>query len=141
MAYIFKQKLKLSDLASLAIAPKRVLIYEPEKDLAALYAYYLSEQNFEIKHCLDFEAIRQSVINFQPNLLIFSTDSPDNLPKIRLFPVALIKEFPSLRVISTGYNLSGQGIGELMAIGVISHINRRLSRPQDLAILVTTLLQ
>lgn len=140
MDYIFKQKLQLADLAGLQSRPKRILIYEPESDLAALYAYYLREHNFEIKHCFNTDAIRQHVVSFQPHLLIFSADGPELSLKIKPIAATLIKEFPGLNLVSTGYSVSGRRIGELMSIGVISHINRRLSRPQDVVDVVKMVL-
>jgi hypothetical protein len=114
------------------------VIFEPEEYLAALYGYYLREHNFDIKHCPDIDKLRSLIISFQPELLVLNADVPG---KVSVIPAGLINEFPDLKVISTGYNLNGQGIGELMANGVICHINRRLSRPQDLVILVETILK
>ena len=141
MAYLFKQKLNLSDLAGLARDRKRILIYEPEEYLGTLYSHYLRTHNFDIKHCPDLKRLREYIITFEPDLLIFSLGLGDGFPKDFLTPNRLIKEFPNLKIISTGYNLSSQKIGELMATGVVSHINRRLSRPQDLALIVKTILQ
>jgi len=139
MAYIFKQKINLADLAALGQEPKKVLIYEPESELGALYAHYLRAHNFDIRHCPYLASIRQFIAEFEPHLLIFNAESSQALLEIsrvsRNFPAG----FP--RLISTGYNLSGQKIGELMSAGVASHINRKLSRPQDLAILVETILK
>ncbi len=140
MTYIFKQKLNLSDLVNLKNQPKRILIHEPHGDLAALYAYYLKDYNFEIKHCGNLDAIQQCSKNFSPHLLIFNVDEPQAFPKIILIAKILTKELPDLNLISTGYNLNGQELSKLMALGVNSHLNRKLSRPQDLAVLVTTIL-
>jgi hypothetical protein len=140
MSYIFKQKFQLSDLAGLRQERKRIVIFEPEEYLAALYGHYLYAHNFDIKHCWNINKLREAIINFQPELLIFCADTSQPLLKTSLIPGGLISEFPNLKVVSTGYNLNSQGIGELMAVGVISHINRRLSRPQDIVEIVKTLL-
>ncbi len=136
----FKQKLNLLDLAGLQHQPKRILIHEPESDLAALYFYYLREHNFEIQHCNSSDEIRQAVLVFKPHLLIFNVDGLGSFSKMGLITKILSKEFPDLNLISTGYNLNGQGLTELMSLGVTSHLNRKLSRPQDLAVLVKTVL-
>jgi hypothetical protein len=141
MTYIFKQKINLQDLAALSREAKRVLIFEPEDNLAALYAYYLSIHNFDIKHCLHLAALSRFISDFRPHLLIFNAEAPQVLFEIRRISASLPMDIERPSLISTGYNLSGQKIGELMSAGVASHINRRLSRPQDLAILVETVLK
>jgi hypothetical protein len=141
MAYIFKQKINLADLVGLTRESKRVLIYEPQNDLAALYAHYLKVHNFDIKHCLHLPAIRQLMLEFKPHLLIFNAEQPHVLSEIKRTTQRLGSDYIVPSLISTGYNLSGQEIGELMSYGVSSHINRKLSRPEDLAILVEAILK
>jgi DNA-binding NtrC family response regulator len=141
MNYIFKQKLQLADLASLDRAPKRILIFEPEQYLSALYGHYLARHNFDIKHCTELGELRKLLLNFNPELLVLSLDNTELLPKVSQMPRRLVNEFPSLKVISTSYNLNNESIGELMRSGVVSHINRRLSRPQDLVAIVKTILE
>ena len=53
MAYLFKQKLQINELAGLSQPNFRVLVYEPEEYLGALYAHYLAAHNFDIRHCPD----------------------------------------------------------------------------------------
>jgi len=140
MAYFFKQKLNLADLAGLSAAPKRILIYEPEDYLAALYAYYLRLHNFDIKHCPNLSQVGQMTTAFRPHLLIFAADGLWNGVKTSGLILSLSRKFPDLHFLTTGYNLSHQGIKEFMSAGVESHLNRRLSRPQDIVEIVSTLL-
>ena len=138
--YLFKQKLNLADLAGLTILPKRILIYEPETYLAALYAHYLRLHNFDIKHCPDLRGIHQLILSFQPHLLIFCADDHKIAAEFPGLVLSLSRRFPDLHFLATGYNLSHQGIKELMSAGVQSHLNRRLCRPQDIVHIVETLL-
>ncbi len=141
MAYIFKQKLNLTDLAGLTILPKRILIYEPEIYLAALYAHYLRQHNFDIRNCFNLDKVNGMIISFQPHLLIFCTDglkAPFKAPGLIL---ALSRKFPNLSFLTIARELSHQGTKDLMDAGVLGHLNRSLSRPQDVVEVVKTLLQ
>ena len=139
MAYIFKQQLNLKDLADLDSQPKRILIYEPESYLAALYRHYLSEHNFDIKHCSNLAEVGKIIKDFQPHLLIFSADG-DSFKYPGMIS-SLSRAFPGLQLLTTGYNLSNQSIKTLMDAGVLGHLNRRLSRPRDVADVVNAVLQ
>jgi DNA-binding NtrC family response regulator len=138
MTYIFKQQLNLRDLADLESQPKRILIYEPESYLAALYCHYLNKHNFDIKHCSNLAEVGRSIKDFQPHLLIFSADG-DSFKSPGMIS-SLSRAFPGLQLLTTGYNLSSQSIKTLMDAGVLGHLNRRLSRPQDIVEIVKTLL-
>lgn len=66
MAYLFRQKLYLKDLAGLSAPPKKILISEPESYLSALYGHYLEAHNFDIKHCPRLDQIKAALANFSP---------------------------------------------------------------------------
>jgi hypothetical protein len=141
VAYLFKQKLNLTDLAGVTVIPKRILIYEPETYLAALYAHYLRMHNFDIKHCPNLSEVTDMIISFQPHLLIFCADGitpPFRAPSLIS---ALNRRFPELSLLTTARDLGHQGTKDLMDAGVLGHLNRNLSRPQDIPILVKTILQ
>ena len=140
MPYIFKQKLNLSDLAGFATLPKRILIYEPEDYLAALYAHYLRQHNFDIKHCPNLSQVSEMIASFQPHLLIFCADGREAAFKASGLISTLSRRFPDLGLITTARDLSRQGIKDLMDAGVLGHLNRGLSRPQDIPVLVKTIL-
>ena len=141
MAYLFRQKLNISELVDLAQAPKRILIHEPEEYLSALYAHYLRAHNFDVKHCPNWDKISAMVKSFRPQVFIFSADAlvPHTNVKIWGLLSGLVSDFPNLKLISTGLGNSSP-LKELMAAGVLGHINRKLSRPQDLAIIVKSIL-
>lgn len=140
MAYIFKQKLNLADLAGLDVLPKRILIYEPKDYLAELYAHYLRLHNFDIMHCPNLSEVSKMIAGFKPHLLIFCADGQDAALKTSGMISVLSRRFPDLRLLTTAHDLSRQGINDLMGAGVVSHLNRRLSRPQDIVHIVETLL-
>jgi hypothetical protein len=134
MSYVYRQKLKLSELANLPDLPNRVMIYEPENYLGALYGHYLGFHNFEVRLQADARELSGAVSAFAPHLLIFSADQEGFKFLLR----GLTQNFPELKVVTTAYNLSQQSIAELMSLGTLGHINRRFSRPKDLAMLVKT---
>jgi len=140
MTYLFKQKLNLSDLADFSRAGEKILVYEPDAYLADLYRHYLRVHNFDVKHCPDLARISEQISEHRPKLVIFNTDSPGAWLKVKTMLSALIAAFPGLRVVSTAYNINAQGLSELMSLGVSSHINRRLSRPEDLVVIVKNIL-
>lgn len=135
MAYIIKQKLKLEDLANVAKPPLRVLLYEPDSDLGQLYVYYLQANDFEVWHHQDFSSIRQAISSFQPQLLLLSSDGQFSVAGFQ----SVLSQFPGLKAVSFGYNLKHEAISQLMRAGILSHINRRLTRPNDLAVIVKSL--
>jgi hypothetical protein len=137
MAYIFKQKLQISDLANLERPLFRVLIYEPEEYLGGLYEHYMKNHNFDIRHCVSLHEINYCLQSFEPELLVYNTDSDKDFSRGRM----VFKNYPSLKIITTAYNISHEDARGLMALGVLSHINRRFSRPSDLATLAKTLLE
>lgn len=138
MRYLFKQKLNLSDLVNFKGVQKKVLIYEPQEYLAALYSHYLRLHNFDIKHCPEFGKLKTMITDFCPELLIFNVEAETKSKENPSFNFK--RHFPGLLVVTIGYNLGSESLKSLMNAGVSSHINRKLSRPQDVAVVVNTLL-
>ena len=136
MPYIFKQKINLQDLVPTENRIVKILIYEPEEYLAGLYRLYMHPYNFHIKHCLEVTELLGNLAVFEPELLIYNADTGKNF----LLNKTLFKNYPSLKIITTAYNISHEQVRKLMDHGVSSHINRRFSRPADVATLVATVL-
>lgn len=128
MTYIFKQKLKIQDLADVEIKIPKILIYEPHNYLAQLYSHYLTMHNFEAKHCQELNNLLDHIVFFEPQGLVFNVDSQEGI----VFAKNIFKKFPNIKVITTAYNISHENIRLVMDFGSISHINRRFSRPVDL---------
>ena len=136
MAYIYRQKLNLSELVDLPKISRRVVVYEPNDYLGALYRHYLRAHNFDVKHCPDLLLLKETVAAFAPGLLVFCADAGRTGVILKNFS----QNFPSLKIVTTAYNLNQEEVSSLMAFGVQSHINRRFSRPQDLVLLARTLI-
>ena len=139
MPYIFKQKLQIQELVDLQQPIKRILIHEPEEYLAALYQHYLQVHNFDIKHCPVLESLEVSAKNFAPDVLIFNIGENHNSKAEWLLKFK--KDFPEAGVITTGFNTNSEILKLLLSAGISSHINRKLTRPQDIAVVVKSMLQ
>ena len=140
MPYLFKQKLNIGDLIALNTEAKRVLIFEPEEYLSGIYAYHLSNQDFEVVERRDLYETASALSLYKPHLLVFNAEFLGGTKKNKTWLLSVKKDYPQLHVVTTGYNLSSEGVGELMAAGISSHLNRRLTRPQDLAVIVKSIL-
>lgn len=139
MSYIFKQKLRIEDLVDLPARANRVLIHEPEEYLAALYGSYLRAHNLEVNYCQSVSLLSDSVKVFSPHLLIFNLEGDNEQSKISWL-LNFKENFPSILVVTMGFNTGGETLKQLMPAGLSSHINRRLIRPQDIVDVVRALL-
>ena len=140
MPYIFKQKLHIQDLAGADKALRRVLIFEPEEYMGALYHSHLRMHNFEVRHCAELNMVVSVAEDFLPNLLVFNIDHPQSTNSKGRWLVNFRQRFPHVCLITTGFNIDVELLKQLMPSGPVSHLNRRLTRPQDLAVLAKTLL-
>lgn len=141
MAYIFKQKFNIGELARLPKAVNKVLIAEPEEYLLALYCYHLSGSDFFVRPCREVDAVYSQVVDFVPQLLIINQDfllaggAPEG------FMRRLRKSNPSMRIVTLGNKTSASDLKGLMAAGPNAHIDRSLTKPQDIIAVARTLLK
>ncbi len=140
MAYMFRQKLRLEDLAGFEAPAKKVLVFEPEEYLGALYSHYLRMHAFEVMHCLERENLQSSLLAFAPHLLVFNADAESDFAARRARLLECKNSKPDLLIVTTALNASSKDVSDLMSAGVLSHINRNFSRPQDLGLVVRALL-
>jgi hypothetical protein len=141
MAYLFRQKFKVDDLANLTAEKIPVLIFSADSFLAQIYAAYLRAHNLEVKHCQDELMLKDSLLRFAPRLLLADANFFSSIGGNWLGPINIKRDFPSLLVVTVGRGLGAESLAKLMRAGVSSHVDRRFSRPQDLAVVVKTLLQ
>ncbi len=134
--YIFKQKLQIRDLAGIQSLRKKILIYEPEPYLSALYAHYLRVHNFDVKHCPSLDVLRDEAEIILPDVLVFSAEHDKAIAWLLNFT----KSFPNILVVTTGFKADSEVLKQFMSAGVSGHINRRLTRPQDLGVIIKSLL-
>lgn len=140
MAYLFRQKLDLRGLAGRDVLPKLVIVAEAEEYLSALYSYYLHNHNFEVLRCRQPKQLAGLMEHYPPHLLIFNPRFYGDISATVKFLGSVRKVYPLLPVVTVGSGISSQELGQLMACGIMSHIDRRLSRPSDIVIIAKTLL-
>lgn len=141
MAYLFREKFKVSDLAVLQQRPDMlVLIMEPEDYLRELYAKHFSDNDIKVVHCTRAEELFEHVRISDPQLLLVNIDALDRFSRM-LGLLKLIKaSFNHLPVVAISGGLDADGLKELMDIGISSHIDRRFTRPADVVHVVKAIL-
>ena len=140
MSYIFREKLNLLDLVGKEKQYQRVLTVGMEDYLGELYGRYLASHNLAVAHCASLDTTHEHIEQFQPHLVVLSLEQVKGQRPLLslLYQIKLL--YPSLLVVSVGYNTDHELLRKMMSAGVCSHLDRRLSRPQDLVAVVTTLL-
>lgn len=124
MAYLFKQKLILPSTTPASL----VFVVEPEEYLLDLYCKYLMAETFMVKGFRTLEDIDTSR-TLSPDVVILNTAllrQPD-------FPKFKADFLPApVKIISIGIIEDQNIVSKLMSLGVAGHLERRLSRLQDL---------
>lgn len=128
MAYLFKQRLILPSTTPASL----VFVVEPEEYLLDLYCKYLIAETFVVKGFKALEDIGAGSA-FAPDVVVLNTAllrQPD-------FPKFKSDFLPApVKIISIGIVEDQDIISKLMSLGVAGHLERRLSRPQDLVEIV-----
>jgi len=141
MDYFFKQKFNITELADRPAPSLKIIIMETEEYLVALYTRYLQAHDFVALHCKEAGGLKDLIVYHQPDLLIIGSGAvldPAFLLEL-LFDIKRI--FSTLPVITIGNNISPQMLKQLMSAGISGHIDRRLSKPEDVVAVVKTILQ
>ncbi|MDR3643012.1 MAG: hypothetical protein P4L74_05295 [Candidatus Doudnabacteria bacterium] len=141
MAYLVKQKFNVADLARIPEKKNRVLIYGSDLYLCQLYASYLRLCRLETRHCASQDLVANVLSGFMPSLLLVDLDSLSYSGDSWLKNLNFNRDFPSLLIVTISGNSDSKSVAKLMSAGVSSHINRKFSRPQDVAEVVKVLLQ
>lgn len=140
MAYVTLEKFNLFELLPLERPVKIVGLLEPEDDLAGLYRRYLGEQGLEVHRRRFRQELQPLMASVNPDLLLVNSEA---FEKSKLAIVAvrqLLSSYPRLLIVTVGFNTEPEDFKNYMSAGVASHINRKHSKPQDVATIVKTLL-
>ncbi len=135
MPYVYKQKFNIADLVHLPPSETGVVIYEPEEYLAALYGYHLQLADFTVKFCRQFSQLPAVVRTYQPQALLLNPQS-ERMALFKPLIQLLLRDTPSLKVITISLSIEPEKIKQLMASGVVSHIDRHLTQPRDVVHIV-----
>lgn len=144
MALVIREKFHISDLIPLEDEELTVVLVEPDWYLAKLYQRYLSAHNFVVHHSSQKENLEEDLhvilARVSPKVLIVNPDIFENSWRAAQMIAGVGASFPSIMIVSVGYDTPAEDLRELMGAGVVSHINRRSSRPKDVASIVKALI-
>jgi DNA-binding NtrC family response regulator len=141
MAYLFREKINLLDLANLEQKNSRVLTVGVEDFLRDLYEAYLKKSEIALAHCKSVDAAHSYIKIYQPELLILGVEQLRSFQPTLSFLYQVRLFYPSLPVVSVGFDTDHQFLRQAMSAGVCSHIDRRHTRPQDVVLIVKSLLR
>lgn len=140
MAYLFRQKLKISDLVVLEQNLQKILLAEAEEYRSALYSQYLSSETQVVLRCGDLYDLAGQIRKHSPHLLVLSVEMVPGFTRAVSLLRRLRSDYPGLQIVTLGHGLDADEVKQLMGTGVCGHVDRRFSRPQDLAEIVRTIL-
>jgi hypothetical protein len=128
MQYIFKKSYRLAFPAG---SEPSLLLAEPEAEARALYARHLAGLSSQLVLCGDLEEVALLVRESKPDLVIISA-SGDFGRLVRCLERAKASH-PPVSIITLGHGIPVEALDQLMGLGVSVHINRGITRPQDVA--------
>jgi len=140
MQYLYKEKLNLLELFQIPAESKTVLLAEPEEYLLALYSGYLTNNNFSVKPCSQIRQLDGIIKKHSPDLLLFSVHFYEDISQGLDFLNSLSRDYPTLPVVTLGHNVGNDILKDLMSTGIVSHIERKLTRPKDIVVVAKTIL-
>ncbi|MEK7618348.1 MAG: hypothetical protein AAB410_04330 [Patescibacteria group bacterium] len=137
MAYITKQKFNIRELVGSLPPTKTILLVINEENLREIYRRQLIEHNFQVNTAVFADVVAMARYLNSADLLIveLANTSDEKLEFLRI----ITKDFSNLPVITVGHTISGNILEKVMSLGVVSHLDRKFSRPADLALMVKTL--
>lgn len=109
-----------------------VVLYEPHEFLSRMYRRHLENIQFRVIVCDELGNLLELIRKNRPHVLIAAIGS--SLEGISLDELAIVNDnFPYLHVVTLSDNLEDADISSLMKLGVSSHVNRKFTRPRDIA--------
>jgi DNA-binding NtrC family response regulator len=140
MAYVFRQKLNINDLVDhLPVAPK-VLVAEIEPELGKMYCMHLADQKLQAHHCNLPDRLHIMLKEVWPDVLVCGTDFFQDHDYLVVQLDFVRKQHPLLKIITIGENLGVAEMKQLMRYGISGHLEKQLTRPTDVALIVRGLL-
>ena len=146
MAYLFKQQFNINDLiAERAVNPSvvsvvPVVVVEPEIYLAKLAEKYLLAAGLQVNYCANPVLLTEFLRRTSSSALLINPAAYMEIKHAAKAIADIRDNFPRLAVVTIAHNLEAEELGQLMSAGIASHINRKLSRPQDVADIIKTLI-
>ncbi len=141
MAYIFKQKFDVRELTGRQPLRKKIMIVEPEIYACALYAYHLSAANYFVKSCDRLDNLDAELVEFVPHLLLVDPFAAEHRASAPHFLTRIRESYPQLLIITIGLGADLAAVRNLTVAGINAHVDRKLTKPQDITAIVKMLLK
>lgn len=139
--YFFKEKFHISELVPVQIYTRSILVAEPEEYLRQIYVNNLSKHGYVAEHCGNLSDVVNLVGSGSHGAMILSPHMEKGLKRFYEV-VGYIREIrPSLVIITVGESLQPEILSNLMSLGVVSHLDRRFSRPKDIIEIINSVLK
>lgn len=140
MSYIVQEKFNIYDLVPRPDRRNLIGIVEQEDYLAKLYEKYLQQQQFTVYHCPQPQDVEDFLAFLSPQVLLLNPESYGPTKLAAKVVKRVIGSFPELLVVTVSYDTAPEDLKLLMGAGIVSHINRKLSKPQDVAEVIRSVL-
>ncbi len=138
MQYLFYNHYYIEPM-NLENSQKIILLAEPEAESRALYTKHLASANMLVEICEDLSQLIDKLASFEPDLLIVNPGT--NPAHSLVFLQQVKKNQPTLSIITIGYGTPEEYLDRFMELGVSCHINRNLTRPQDVVVAAQQVLE
>lgn len=131
MPYVLKQKFNVAELSGIVKPLKRALLVISEEVLRDIYFRLFLQHDFDVR-AVSFGDHRTMTSHLNStDLLVIDLLDSQNSDRMEFLKI-LSRDFPAMSVITVGYQLSEQTLNKIMALGVVGHLDRKFSRPEDL---------
>ena len=140
MAFLYRKKLNLMDLADRRIPKKKIFLMVEDSFLRGIYSYHLLNEEYEVGGCGRVEDMQAHLGLFNPHLLLLLLSQVPSRRDIVYHLRLARKSSPGLKIVTVGSTGQQETLNRLMDFGISAHIDRRLSRPRDVVDVVKIIL-
>jgi hypothetical protein len=140
MPYIHREKINFRDLLHPQQKAYRIVVAEPETELFGIYDRHFSEEGLTAHHCRELSSLLGHLANLEPHVLVVSLEFREGIEHTRRFLAHIKKYYPLTHLITVSKGGGPEHMKIPMQLGVSGHINRQLSRPQDVVMIVKAIL-
>lgn len=138
MAYLLRQKFNINELVSLSNRAKKVLLAMSEENLREIYERHLKIHGFKTIGCHFANHAQVALALPDCDLLVIDFNAAQESQDKMEFLKIINRNFPKIPVVTVGNALGNVLLEKLMALGIVGHLDRRLTRPADLAAIIKT---
>lgn len=137
--YLTKEKFNIQDLVDLSFKPSRILVISADEMLRQIYQQHLEANKFLVGlgHYKDLIPASEELTQYDLWILDIVNELFDEQQQ---WLVVAKNSYPNVKIITLGMGLPEGYLTNLMSAGIVGHIDRKLTRPQDLVLLIKTII-